>query len=53
MDVKVDEVWIVTVSLHQEQPDKTDFAIDEIMDTGSRAHLKRTNGLRRDRTEHP
>jgi hypothetical protein len=32
VDMKVaDEVWIVTALLHQEQPSKADFAIEQIM----------------------
>lgn len=40
--VKVaDQVWIVTALLHQEQPDREDFAVAEIMDRAKREPLSR------------
>jgi hypothetical protein len=42
-DVRVaDEVWIVTALLHQEQPDKGDFAIDEIMERARKEKITET-----------
>ena len=40
LEVKVaDEVWIVTALLHREQPDRADFAIDEIMERAEQENL--------------
>jgi hypothetical protein len=39
-NVKVaDEVWLATALLHREQPDRDDFAIDEIMERAEREGL--------------
>lgn len=40
LEVKVaDEVWVVTALLHQEQPGKSDFTIEEIMERAQRENL--------------
>lgn len=44
-DLKVaDEVWIATALLHREQPDREDFAVDEIVDRARAEQL--TESLR-------
>jgi len=38
--VKVaDEVWIITAVLHREQPARSDFSVDEIMERARKEHL--------------
>ncbi len=41
-DVKVaDEVWIATALLHRENPERPDFAVDEIVDRAKREGLSK------------
>jgi hypothetical protein len=41
-DVKVaDEVWIATALLHRERPERTDFAVEEIVDRAKREGLSK------------
>ncbi len=41
-----DEVWLATASLHQRHPDRTDFAVAEIMEQAEQASLTGTSPLR-------